>query len=94
VFYLVIVSPPCPKIIKLLKRRTKPFCGTYRSMERGSEGEYGGNTPCTNRKMRPVETIPGVGRGRIRRTVERVNSTMRYCKKLCKCHNVPHPAQQ
>jgi hypothetical protein len=40
-----------------------------------------------NGKMRPVETIPGMGReGRM---MKGVNSTMIYCKKFCKCHNVP-----
>jgi hypothetical protein len=40
-----------------------------------------------NGKMRPVETIPGIGGG-IKR-VEGVNSTMIYCKEFCKCHSVP-----
>jgi hypothetical protein len=52
--------------------------------------------PCTNGKMRPVETILGMGE---RRMMEGVNSSMIHCKNLCiivtvkKCHNVP-PAQQ
>jgi hypothetical protein len=33
-----------------------------------------------NGKMRPVETIPGMG--------EWVNSTMIHCKNFCKCHSV------
>jgi hypothetical protein len=45
------------------------------------------------RKMRPVETIPGMGRERIKENDERVNSTMIYCKNFCKCHNAP-PVQQ
>jgi hypothetical protein len=44
-------------------------------------------------KMRPVETIPGMGEGWGRRMVEGVKSTMIYCKNVCKCYNVP-PAQQ
>jgi hypothetical protein len=52
-----------------------------------------------NEKMRPVETIPGMGGKKegLRRMVEGVNSSMIYliyCKNLCKCHNIPHPAQQ
>jgi hypothetical protein len=42
-----------------------------------------------NEKMRPVETIPGMGGG----TMEGVNSNMIYCKNVCKCHNVS-PVQQ
>jgi hypothetical protein len=42
-----------------------------------------------NGKMRPIETIPRMGvKGRI---MEGVNSTMIYCKNVCKCHNVPLP---
>jgi hypothetical protein len=41
-----------------------------------------------NGKMRPVETIPGMGEGQ-RRIVEGVNPYMIYCKNFCKCHNVP-----
>jgi hypothetical protein len=40
--------------------------------------------------MRAVESISGMEGGRIRGGV---NSTMIYCKNLCKCHNAP-PAQQ
>jgi hypothetical protein len=39
-----------------------------------------------NGKMRPVETISGMGEGRLK---EGVNSTMIRCKNFCKCHNVP-----
>jgi hypothetical protein len=42
-----------------------------------------------NGKMRPVETIPGIERGGIKRMMEGMNSTMIYCKNFCKCHNVP-----
>jgi hypothetical protein len=45
-----------------------------------------------NGKMRPVESIPGMGVGGMKNN-ERVNSTMINYKKFCKCHNVP-PAQQ
>jgi hypothetical protein len=34
-----------------------------------------------NEKMRPVETIPGMGRGRIEGWIP--------CKNFCKYHNVP-----
>jgi hypothetical protein len=49
-----------------------------------------------NGKMRPVETISGMGRGGIRRMMEGMNSSIMYliyCKNFCKCHNVP-PAKQ
>jgi hypothetical protein len=46
-----------------------------------------------NGKMRPVETIPGMGGGGIKEKMEGVNSTKIYCKNLCKCHNVS-PVQQ
>jgi hypothetical protein len=42
-----------------------------------------------NGKMRPVETIPGMGGERIKENDGGLNSTMIYCKDLCKCHNVP-----
>jgi hypothetical protein len=48
-----------------------------------------------NGKMRPVETIPGIGEREIRRMVEGVNSSMIhliYCKNFCKCHKVPQPS--
>jgi hypothetical protein len=61
------------------------------------EGEYGGNTmySCMKWKMRPVETIPGMGeRGdKGEWMTEGVNSTMIYYKNFCKCHNVPSGQQ-
>jgi hypothetical protein len=42
-----------------------------------------------NGKMRPVETIPGIGGEGIKRMMEGVNSTMVNCKNFGKCHNVP-----
>jgi hypothetical protein len=45
----------------------------------------------------PVETIPGIGGGGWRRAVEGVNSsmiTLIHYKNLCKCHDIPPPAQQ
>jgi hypothetical protein len=48
-------------------------------------------------KMRPIETVPGMGgSGRKKKMMEGVNSTMIYLinyKNFCKCHHVP-PAQQ
>jgi hypothetical protein len=44
-----------------------------------------------NGKMRPVETIPEMQEEGI--MIEEVNSTLLYCKKVCKYHNVP-PLQQ
>jgi hypothetical protein len=41
-----------------------------------------------NGKMRPVETILGMGEGVIKKNDGGVSSTMIYCKKFCKCHNV------
>jgi hypothetical protein len=50
-----------------------------------------------NVKMRPVDTIPGIGgRGDKREWWRGVNSSMIYLihyKNFCKCHNVP-PSQQ
>jgi hypothetical protein len=46
-------------------------------------------------KMRPAETIPGMGERGQRRMVKEVKSSMIYliyCKNFCKCHNAP-PAQ-
>jgi hypothetical protein len=43
--------------------------------------------------MRLVETVPGMGGGKIKENGGGVNSTMIfliYCKNFCKCHNVPH----
>jgi hypothetical protein len=42
-----------------------------------------------NGKMRPVETIPGMGEEGKREWWRGVNSIMIYCKNFCKCHNVP-----
>jgi hypothetical protein len=42
-----------------------------------------------NGKMRPVETIPGMGKGEIKENDGGMNSTRMYCKNFCKCHNVP-----
>jgi hypothetical protein len=36
-----------------------------------------------NGKMRPVETIPGMGEGGQRGMMEGMNSTMIYCKNFC-----------
>jgi hypothetical protein len=45
---------------------------------------------CKWKKIILVEAIPGMrGEGRKRRMVEGMNSSMIYCKNLCKCHNVP-----
>jgi hypothetical protein len=44
-------------------------------------------------KMRPVETVPGMGERGEWRKMEQVISTVIYCKNICKCHSVP-PAQQ
>jgi hypothetical protein len=40
-------------------------------------------------KIRPVETILGMGSGGKRRMMEGVNSAMIYYKNFCKCHNGP-----
>jgi hypothetical protein len=48
-----------------------------------------------NVKMIPVETILGIGGGRIKESGGGVNPIMIrliYCKDLCKCHNVPPPS--
>jgi hypothetical protein len=45
-----------------------------------------------NGKMRPVETIPGIGGGGIKENDGGVDSTMINCEN-CKCHNVA-PVQQ
>jgi hypothetical protein len=42
-----------------------------------------------NGKMRPVETVPGMGV----RGIKEWNLTMIFCKNFCKCHTVP-PVQQ
>jgi hypothetical protein len=41
-----------------------------------------------NGKMRPVETIPGMGGRELKENDGGVNSTMIYCKNFYKCHNV------
>jgi hypothetical protein len=41
-----------------------------------------------NGKMRPVETIPGMGVGGIKENDGGATSTMVYCKKFCKCYSV------
>jgi hypothetical protein len=46
-----------------------------------------------NAKMRPVETISGRGRGRIKEIMAEVNSIIIYCKNFYKCHIVL-PVQQ
>jgi hypothetical protein len=56
-------------------------------------GENSGNIMCINGKKRPVEIISGMRGVGIRKMMERVNSTMMYCKNFLKCHNVP-PVQQ
>jgi hypothetical protein len=50
-----------------------------------------------NEKMRLLKLFQEWERGGKRRMVEEMNSSMIYliyCKNYCKCHNVPHPAQQ
>jgi hypothetical protein len=45
-----------------------------------------------NGKMRPVETILGIGEGGIKENGGGVNSSLIYliyCQNFCKCHNVP-----
>jgi hypothetical protein len=42
--------------------------------------------------MRPVETVPGMGEGRIKENDRWVNSTMIYCKIFYKIHNVSPPS--
>jgi hypothetical protein len=47
-------------------------------------------------KIIPVD-VPGMRGGGERRMMEGMSSSMIYliyCKNFCKCHNVPHPAQQ
>jgi hypothetical protein len=48
-----------------------------------------------SRKMRPAETIPGMGDRGIKENGGGVNSNMIYsiyCENFCKCHNVPPPS--
>jgi hypothetical protein len=42
-----------------------------------------------NRKMRPIETIPGMGEEGIKENEGGVNSTVIYCVNFYKCQNVP-----
>jgi hypothetical protein len=42
-----------------------------------------------NGKMRPVETIPGVGGGGIKENDGGSEFNYDHCKNLCKYHNVP-----
>jgi hypothetical protein len=56
-------------------------------------GEYAGSMYACIRKMRFVETIPGMQGGGRKENDGGVNSTMIYSKNFCKCHNIP-PAQQ
>jgi hypothetical protein len=42
-----------------------------------------------NGKMRPVETLPEMGGGRIKENGGGVNSTIICCKNFCKCHSAP-----
>jgi hypothetical protein len=44
---------------------------------------------CENGKMRPVETIPGMGKVGIKENDGGVNWTKVYCKHFCKCHSEP-----
>jgi hypothetical protein len=41
-----------------------------------------------NGKMKPVETILRMGDVEIKENDVGVNSTMIYCERFCKCHNV------
>jgi hypothetical protein len=45
-----------------------------------------------NRKMVPVETIPRMGGEGIKENDGGVSSSMIYCKKFYKCHNVLPPS--
>jgi hypothetical protein len=42
-----------------------------------------------NGKMRPAETVPGMGGEGIKENDGGVNSATMYCKNFCKCHNAP-----
>jgi hypothetical protein len=58
------------------------------------EGEYGANTVhmCVNGKMRPVETIPGMGEGEIKENdggCEFNYDIVDILKNFCKYQNVP-----
>jgi hypothetical protein len=48
-----------------------------------------------NGKMRPAETVPGMGEGGMKEPGGGVNSSMIYliyCKNFSKCHSVPPPS--
>jgi hypothetical protein len=45
------------------------------------------------KKMRPAETIPGMGEGRVKENDGRGTSTTIYFKNFCKCQNAS-PVQQ
>jgi hypothetical protein len=47
-----------------------------------------------NAKMISVETVPGIMGGRMGESCEGGESKYDIFKNLCKCYNVPHPAQQ
>jgi hypothetical protein len=38
--------------------------------------------------LKNVESVPGMGGGKIKESDGGVNSTMIYCKNFCKCHSV------
>jgi hypothetical protein len=59
------------------------------------EGEYGGNYVFMyeNGKMRPVESVPGMGKWGTKENDGGLNLTTIYWKNFGKCHNVP-PVQQ
>jgi hypothetical protein len=50
-----------------------------------------------SRRMVPVETIPGMGGGRIKKNDGegefKYDIFLLYCKNFCKCHNVPQEQQ-
>jgi hypothetical protein len=47
---------------------------------------------CVNGKMRPAETIPGIGEEGIKESDGGVNLAMIYCKNFCKCYNISLPS--
>jgi hypothetical protein len=84
------------------KGRTGPALGVG---NREREEGVGGRISCrycvyiyVNRKIIPVETIPGMQGGELRKNGRGINSNMlylMYCKNFCKCHNIyPHPTQR
>jgi hypothetical protein len=48
---------------------------------------------CENGKMRPAETVPGMGEGSIKENDGGDSPTMIYCKNFSKCHNVSQVQQ-